>query len=107
MNCKPAFFLTLLFFVPASAGWRQEGKPVPDNEWRKSVGDFGALLEFTKKPDQVFEAWKKPGDYVHIPSAEDKARRNEVIVGLIFFTGCKPDEAGNCNASVDYLTLRP
>ena len=101
MRSQLILLLAALLFTPASADWRENGKPVPDTEWRKSSGDFGALLEFTKKPDQVFEAWNKPGDYVHIPSAEDTARRNEVIVGLIFFTGCKPDSAGNCNASVE------
>jgi hypothetical protein len=97
----------VLLPVFAHAQWRENGKPVPDNEWRKSIGDFGAQLEFTAKPDELFAAWEKPGDYVQVPGFTDSVHRNETIVGVVFFTGCKPDADGNCNATVDYLILRP
>jgi len=101
------FVVLLLASVSAHGQWRDRGEIVPDNEWRKSAGTFGAQLDFTAKPDELFAAWNKPGTYVNIPASTNTAHRGEVIMGVVFFTGCKPDDKGNCQATVDYLTLRP
>ena len=48
--------------------WRAEGEPVPDTEWQKSSGDFGAMLLIANDPQTFFEAWNRP------PSPEYKPR---------------------------------
>lgn len=98
--------LILLAVGPASAQWRQDGKVVPDSAWAKSAGDFGAQLVFTDKPDELFAAWEKPGPAV-LYSETATARRGAPIVGVIFFTGCKPDDKGNCRASVRFTAFSP
>lgn len=104
---KLGFAILFLTSAAAFGQWRDRGQVVPDTEWRKSSGTFGAELEFTAKPDELFAAWNKPGAYGNIPASTDTAHRGEVIMGVVFFTGCKPDDKGNCQATVDYLTLRP
>lgn len=106
-NWGRAVVVVLAISTSVHAQWRDQGEVVPDNEWRKSSGSFGALLDFTKQPDELFAAWNKPGEYVNIPPSADTAHRGEVIMGVVFFTGCKPDPEGHCNAEVDYLILKP
>jgi hypothetical protein len=91
----------------AFAQWQSEGKPVPDNEWRKSSGTLGAMLEFTDKPAELFAAWNKPGEYVQVPGSTDTTYTNHLLVGVVFFTGCKPNAEGTCDATVDYVVHRP
>ncbi len=86
--------------------WKQNGKPVPDTTWAKSDGDFGAELVFTDKPDELFAAWEKPGPSVLI-SETPTAFRATPIVGVVFFSGCAPDKAGTCNATVRFLARTP
>ncbi len=104
---KLGLVVLLLTSVSAYGQWRINGQVVPDKEWSKSVGNFGAQLDFTSKPHELFAAWSKPGEYVEFPGSTDTTHRGETIVGVVSFTGCKPDEAGNCRATVHYLTLRP
>ena len=85
--------VVLLSVQLADAEWIQNGKAVPDNEWRKSSGDFGAMLEFTDDPDAFFAAWSKPDPAV-LTDVTSTAQRNKPIVVVVAFSGCKPDAAG-------------
>jgi hypothetical protein len=89
--------------------WREEGKEVPDEPWRKSVGGFGAMLLLTDKPDAFFEACNKPPspDYKPEISSPGDIRRGSKVVAVVVFTNCRGDEKGNCDAEVDFKLLRP
>jgi hypothetical protein len=77
-----------------------------DHPWAQMSGTFSAELDFTVKPDELFAAWDKPGKFVPV-GLTDVVHRNEVIVGIIFFSGCKPDKRGNCETTVDFRMLWP
>lgn len=99
----------LCCFLVASlpgAGWKLNGKPVPDTSWAKSDGYFGAELVFTDKPDELFAAWEKSGPAVLI-SETPTAIRGVPIVGVIFFAGCAVDAHGNCQATVRFTVQTP
>jgi hypothetical protein len=101
-----AFAMFLLSAGVAGAEWRTDGKPVPDTEWAKSAGDFGAQLVFTDKPAELFSAWEKPGPAV-IYSEAATATRGVPIVAVVFFAGCGPNDKGNCDATVRFQGYGP
>ena len=99
--------ILIIFPVPNSfSQWQTDGAPVPDTHFRKSVGDFGAFLLITDKAEELFDSWNKPGDLVPV-STTTQVKRNQVITIAIIFTGCQSDLKGKCNATVDYLILKP
>jgi hypothetical protein len=99
--------LTLIGLVgTVSAQWREDGKPVADSEWRKAWGKYGAMLDLTDKPDELFAAWEKPGASVPLSTVEI-ARRGEPIMGVVFFSGCTPSEAGLCDSQVLFQVFKP
>lgn len=99
--------LGLLGLFLTAGSWRDNGKVVPDTSWAKSDGDFGAQLVFTDKPDDLFEAWSKPGPAVMYSQSSSAVRGGPPIVGVIFFAGCGQNEHGNCNATVKFKILGP
>ena len=90
----------------ASAQWRDNGRPVPDTEWRKSWGPFGVMFHLTDKPDELFAAWERPGAGVPVSTTE-VAKRGEPVVGVIFFSGCTPDAAGLCDSEAHFQVFKP
>ena len=95
--------------TPAVPQWRVEGEEVPDAEWRKSRGEFGAMLLVTNDPDSFFEAWQRPpsADYKPVVETTAEAHRGDTVVGVVIFIGCAPDENGNCQADMDLRLLYP
>lgn len=89
--------------------WRKGGEEVPDTEWRKSSGDFGAMLLVTSDPEGFFEAWNRPPspDYKPVIKTAEEAHRGDSVVGVVLFIGCKADESGNCRADMDLRLLYP
>lgn len=103
-------FLTLAFFAGlVSAGWREDGKPVPDTTWRKSAGDLGVMLMLTDDPEGFFEQWNRPPapDYKPNLSSATETHRGGQVASLVIFMGCKSDNAGNCDLDADFRLLRP
>jgi hypothetical protein len=89
--------------------WRENGKLVPDTPWRKSSGQFGAMLIVTDEPAEFFASWEKPsrpGYEPRISPAKD-ARRGDTVVAVVPFAGCRAKSDGHCNAEVDYRVERP
>jgi len=95
--------------APASGGWRRDGEPVQDEAWRKSDGDFGALLVVTDRLDQFLIEWEKPDDPAHPPVLRPApfAKRGDTVWGVVLFKGCKPGAKRLCRAEVDFTVLRP
>lgn len=108
MSSRSLIVGTLLIALSASASaqWRENGKPVPDTMSQKTWGNFGAMLQLTDKPDELFATWGKPGAAVPV-SAIKSAKRGEPVVGVIFFSGCSMDDHGLCDAEVTFRIFRP
>jgi len=107
-----ATFLSLVLFLSplqVSAQWYAGGEPVPDEPWRKSNEGFGAMLLFTRHNEALTEAWEREPspDYKPEIITCDEVARNEPIMGVVFFTGCAPDEQGNCDADVRFTIIEP
>lgn len=111
MLARVTTFLAFLLVAaaPASAQWRESGKQVADDAWRKSDGEFAAMLVVTDRLDQFLLEWEKPDDPSHPPniSAAKSAKRGDVVWGIVIFTGCAPGEKKLCRADVDFEVLRP
>jgi hypothetical protein len=88
------------------AQWNEGGAPVPDTSWRKSEGDFGAMLLLTDKPEEFLAAWETRTPEVSM-SATETVRRGSPVMGVVVFTGCAPNEKGLCDATVVYTLLKP
>lgn len=105
------FMVLILSAGSTNAQWNdgEERRPAPDTPWRASSGDFGAMLLITNDPDGFFEQWNKPPspDYKPSMSTVTEAERGDVVMGIILFSGCGADQAGNCNSQVDFKVYKP
>lgn len=94
------------FLGVASAQWRENGKLIEDTAWRKGWGPFGAMLQLTDKPDELFATWNQPGAGVPIGTTE-YAKRGKPIVGVVIFSGCTPNAAGQCDSNAYFQVFKP
>ena len=93
--------------TPISRWWKdREGNFIPDTSYRKSSNNFGAVLLFTDKDEDVFKRWEIPSPGFEIPST-DKIEKGKIITALILFGGCARDAKGNCNVIANYRIWRP
>jgi len=101
---KKLILLFALIATPSYAQWNQDGKPVPDEPWRKSNGPFGVMLLLSDEPEKLMADWEKP----ETPqmSITNVATRGKPIIAFVFFVGCKPID-GRCQSTVDFTVLRP
>ncbi len=102
-------FLIVLAFIPAIAiaGWiNKSGEQLPDSDSRKANGDFGAQLILVSDEDELFSRWAIPSNTVDLNTA-NKVKVNGAINAIIIFSGCKPDENGNCSVSMRFRVLQP
>lgn len=89
-----------------AGSWTQDGKPVPDSSWARIDGDLAVQLVLTDKPDDLFAAWVKPGPAVLLKETA-KVVRGKPIVGVVFFSGCAPNPAGTCEATLRFMISGP
>ena len=82
------------------------GIVAPEPEWSKSRNGFSAMLLLSDEPTDVLRSWETPRAGVPVRTA-DTITRGVPIVAFVFFTGCKPDENGLCNASADFAIFKP
>lgn len=103
-----AVLLALFFAIPTDihGQWREDNEAAPDNDWAKHEGQFGAMLFLSDKPEAFLNAWNQPTEGVPIQTT-DTVPRGVPIVAFVVFTGCAPDNAGLCNASIDFTVLKP
>jgi len=102
--------LCILATATAAAGqWSRNGQKVDDTAWRKSDGDFGAMLLVTDDYDSFVEQWEKPAAPGYKPyiSTTDRAARGDTVMVVILFQGCAAAESGSCQAVVDFKVVRP
>ena len=91
----------------AQAGWiDKQGKPLPESEDRKAIGDFGAQLIFTNDEQALFKTWAIPSESVNIDTVES-VQINQPISAFIIFSGCKATPSGNCNVSMRFRIIQP
>lgn len=98
------FFLTALLGVPLQAQWRSDDRQVPDEPWRRSKADFGAMVLLTNDVDAFYAEWLKP----ETPTIRitDVAYREKPITAVVLFTGCRAVD-GRCDIRVDFTVLKP
>jgi hypothetical protein len=89
------------------AQWLQNGIPVDDSPYAKTVGEFGAMLIFTDKPDELFEAWNKNTEGVKADFDVEEVKMNDYLTAAIIFSNCTPDEKGMANVTVKFTVLNP
>lgn len=111
MQKIPALAVLVLFcaLVTAHAQWREGGAAVPDTEWSKSDGDFGAMLLVTDDPEGFFERWNQPPsqDYMPRMATVSSATRDDTVVAVVIFTGCSANPNGDRESEVDFKVLFP
>ncbi len=104
--------VTLLMLGPLEVNgqWceRETGAPAPDNEWRKTTGDLGAMLVVTTQPEGFLRDWRTtPQAYAPRAAPSDRVQRGGVIAVLLFFSGCAVAAGQACPTVVDFKVLRP
>jgi hypothetical protein len=104
-------FIIALVYSGFALGHTSSTAPLlPDTEWTElaptSGNQFSAVMLLSDSPDEVLRSWQKPEASVPVRTA-DAIAPGAPIVAFIFFTGCRPDENGLCNASVDFTVLKP
>lgn len=111
MKFRNLIILILFCINSADAQWNEgdQRSPVPDTEWQKSNGDFGAILLITNKPNEFFENWEKPPspDYKPQMATVSEARRGDVVMAIVLFSGCAPNKEGNCSSQVGFKVINP
>lgn len=111
---KLLFFVTLALINGISnAQWYEgegdERKLAPSETWQGSSGEFGAMIMLTNDAEDFFNQWNKPASTEYKPAlvTVDEARRGDVVVAIVLFSGCGADKYGNCNSKVDYKVINP
>jgi hypothetical protein len=106
---RTALGILVLLMIPlvTLAQWRDgSGKVVPDTPSAKSDGEFGAMFDFTDKPEELYAAWEKASPGVAW-SQTSTAVRGKPIVAIVFFTGCAANPEGNCELVGRFTTTTP
>jgi hypothetical protein len=94
------------FFAPQQPGrWTQDAQPVPDVSWRKSSGDFGAMMLLTDRYQDFVKEWEKP-DTPNLRPPSGPLHRGQSIVAVVLFAGCKAKNE-RCESTVDFRVLKP
>ena len=108
---KKLVLLLCMFFITelplAQAQWLHNGIPVTDSSYAKTKGDFGAMLVFTDKPDELFTAWNKDTVGVSANFDVEEIKENSSLTAAIIFSNCTPDEKGMANVTVKFTVLDP
>jgi len=91
----------------SQAEWLHNGVPVTDYPYAKTVGEFGAMLIFTDKPDELFTAWNKDTRGVSADFNVEEIKQYNSIIAAIIFSNCTPNKNGNGNVTVKFIVLDP
>lgn len=101
------FVLLLFTLTPlAKAEWLLDGKSVTNKSYAKTQGEFGAMLFFTDRPNELFARWNKNAEETDIGEVAS-IKQNASITALIIFSNCLPDKNGMANVSVKFIAYTP
>ena len=84
------------------------GTTAPDAQWSepRAKPTLSAVLTLSDQPEEVLRGWA--GQTASAPGRSvDSIGRGKPIVAFVYFTGCRADASGLCNASADFTILRP
>jgi|SRR5580658_1120103 hypothetical protein len=83
-----------------------DGKPIPDEDARRSVGGFGGWLVVT--PDADWEKkWDTPSDTMPAFTTAEKVHRGQTLSILIFYANPQVDSHSSISVSCDFRVTRP
>ncbi|HEX4331325.1 MAG TPA: hypothetical protein VH040_04235 [Usitatibacter sp.] len=108
---KLSHLLAALGFAAASAcaQWIDPAtsKPLPDQDWRKTVEGLGGMLVLTKDYDAFMKQWTQTGES-QVPEFHPAAgaKAGESVTAMVFFSGCA-DTGNPCKLVVDFKVLKP
>lgn len=106
MKCNLLAFLLLLPAIIYAQQWSENGTPVQNREHMASKNGFGAMILMTTDSKTALENWEMLTEGVSIPQAE-KVEKGNPIEALILFSGCKPNNKGDCITEADYQIIKP
>lgn len=104
-----AALLAVFLLAPSAAfgGWiNKSGESLPDSDYRKAVGGFGAQLILVRNENELFKRWATPSVTVDVDTT-DNVEVNGKINAFVVFNGCKKDNVGNCSVSMRFRVLQP
>ncbi|MBS0313976.1 MAG: hypothetical protein JSS05_07265 [Proteobacteria bacterium] len=91
----------------AHADWiSKSGERLPDTEYRKSAGAFGAHLILVPDAQRLLRDWDTPSETVEITAV------NSVPIGsqanaFVVFKDCTPTKSGQCNVTMQFRVYQP
>jgi len=84
-------------------------KVVAEESWRGRKGELTVYLVITADPKGFLQQWKSPPRPGYVPEVTSSplVSRGTEVGGFVLFSGCKVNDDGTCDATVDWLLLKP
>ncbi|MDF1780179.1 MAG: hypothetical protein P1U67_02670 [Alcanivoracaceae bacterium] len=99
--------ILLLSSLSASAGqWYQDEAIAESRPDIGSSNGFGAMIIMTTDSQEALRNWAQPTRGVYLPRSET-VEKGRPMEALIVFSGCRPNDKGNCVVAADYKILKP
>ena len=78
----------------------------PKAPYAAQAGDFAVLQIITAEPEKLIDDWQAPTEGVAV-TAISRAVRHKPVYAFIAFQGCRANDAGECDVTVDYDVRDP
>lgn len=76
-------------------------------EWKKTTGDFTAILILTDKPKIYAKTWTKAKNKLPTGMIAKSIKKSKLVVAMVFFKGCSGDNRGQCDAEIMFSVYQP
>jgi hypothetical protein len=93
-------FAAALLLLPPALQAAAPAAPAPQ-------GKLEIRLLVTAEPNKVFRPAKGPNGQTDFAEPVKVVSKGQQIAAVVFFQGCKPNPAGNCNLDVDLKGVDP
>lgn len=104
---KLLLFLTLFVPLLAQSAWiDSHGKPVPDTESMRSVGNFGVQVVLTPDDKQFRQTWVSTKGTPKL-SSTNSVHLGSSVGAVIIFHGCSPNATGVCDVVSEFILENP
>jgi hypothetical protein len=90
----------------AQEAWQKNGKPVGGDLSKASAKGFAVFQVATLDGEGFAARWNRPTAGVEVAETS-KVARNQPVFTFIIFTGCTPDQRGQCNVTADFRMFDP